>query len=293
MLSIDLTGKTAFVAGIGDDQGYGWAIARSLADAGCRVLVGVWPPVLQIFTGKLEQGRFDANRVLSNGKQLEFVEVFPLDAAFDHLEQVPEEVRNNKRYVEISSYTISDVAKEVEEKYGKIDILVHSLANGPEVKKPLLETSREGYLAAMSASSYSFVSLVQNFGPIMKEGGAVINLTYLAADRTVPGYGGGMSSAKAALQSDTRTLAYEAGRKWKIRINSISAGPLGSRAAKAIGFIGKMIDFSAEHSPIQREMKTSDVGNTACFLCSPLAVAITGAVVYVDNGLNTLAVPVE
>lgn len=293
MLGIDLKGKTAFVAGVGDDQGYGWAIARSLADAGCRVLVGVWPPVLQIFTTKFQQGKFDENRVLSDGSMLTFTEVFPLDAAYDKLEDVPEEVRTNKRYAELSSYTIADVAKEVEEKYGKIDILVHSLANGPEVKNPLLETSRAGYLSAVNSSAYSFVSLVQYFGPIMNEGGAAINLTYLAADRTVPGYGGGMSSAKAALQSDTRTLAYEAGRKWNIRINSISAGPLGSRAAKAIGFIGKMIDFSAQHAPLQREMSAKDVGDTACFLCSPLAVAITGSVVYVDNGLNTLAVPVE
>ena len=93
---------------------------------------------------------------------------------------------------------------------------VHSLANGPEVTKPLLETSRKGYLAALSASSYSFVSMMQRFAPIMNEGGAAISLTYIAADQVIPGYGGGMSSAKAALESDTKVLAYEAGRKHKV-----------------------------------------------------------------------------
>jgi enoyl-[acyl-carrier protein] reductase I len=99
---------------------------------------------------------------------------------------------------------------------------VHSLANGPEVTKPLLETSRKGYLAALSASSYSFVSMMQRFGPIMNEGGAAISLTYVAADQVIPGYGGGMSSAKAALESDTKVLAYEAGRKHKVGFECIS-----------------------------------------------------------------------
>ena len=107
-----------------------------------------------------------------------------------------------------------------------LDIVVHSLANGPEVKKPLLETSRKGYLAAVSASAYSLVAMVQRFAPLMRPGGAFISLTYLASERVIPGYGGGMSSAKAALESDTRTLAFEAGRKYGVRVNTISAGPL-------------------------------------------------------------------
>ena len=98
----------------------------------------------------------------------------------------------------------------------------------------MLETSRAGYLAASSASSYSMISMLQHFGPIMPEGSAAVSLTYLASERVVPGYGGGMSSAKAQLESDTRVLAWEAGRKYGIRVNTISAGPLASRAAVAI-----------------------------------------------------------
>src|SRR2546427_2331504 len=113
-----------------------------------------------------------------------------------------------------------------------LDIVVHSLANGPEVKKPLLETSRVGYLAAVSASAFALVSLVARLGPLTRPGGSFLSLTYMASERVVPGYGGGMSSAKAALESDTRTLAFEAGRKYGIRVNTISAGPLASRAPR-------------------------------------------------------------
>jgi enoyl-[acyl-carrier protein] reductase I len=157
------------------------------------------------------------------------------------------------------------------------------------VQKPLLETSRNGYLAALSASSYSKVSLLQRFGPIMNKGGAAISLTYLASEKIIPGYGGGMSSAKAALESDTQVLAYEAGRKWGIRVNTISAGPLGSRAAKAIGFIDDMINYSMSNAPLSEKPLTAmEIGQTAAFLCSPLASGITGSLVYVDNGLHAM-----
>jgi enoyl-[acyl-carrier protein] reductase I len=163
---------------------------------------------------------------------MEFKHIYPMDAVFDTPADVPEEIATNKRYAGNSGWTVSEVAEKVAKDIGKVDIIVHSLANGPEVVKPLLETSRKGYLAAVSASAYSLVSMVQRFGPLMNEGGSVVSLTYNASNRIIPGYGGGMSSAKAAMESDTRVLAYEAGRKYKIRVNTISAGPLGSRAAK-------------------------------------------------------------
>jgi enoyl-[acyl-carrier protein] reductase I len=200
-------------------------------------------------------------------------------------------LQTNKRYAASSGFTVSEVAADVKRDFGHIDILVHSLANGPEVTKPLLETSRKGYLAAASASSYSLVSLVQRFGPLMNKGGAVISLTYIASERTVPGYGGGMSSAKSALESDTRVLAYEAGRKWGVRVNTISAGPLGSRAAKAIGFIGSMINYSMANAPLaEKELTALEVGAVTAFLVSPLASAVTGITMYVDNGLHSVAV---
>jgi enoyl-[acyl-carrier protein] reductase I len=290
---MNLKGKKAFIAGIGDDQGYGWAIAKELANAGAEIIIGTWTPILKIFTQSWSMGKFDESRKLENGKLMEYLKVYSLDAAFDKPEDVPQETRENKRYQDAAGYTISEVAAQVEKDFGKIDILVHSLANGPEVKKPLLETSRNGYLAAMSASSYSFVSLIQHFGPIMHRGGSTISLTYIASERAIPGYGGGMSSAKAALESDTRMLAWEAGRKWGIRVNAISAGPLRSRAARAIGFIDSMISYSKVNAPLAKDLESEEVGKAAMFLASPAASAITGVTLYVDNGLHAMGLATD
>ncbi|KNA25161.1 hypothetical protein SOVF_008870 [Spinacia oleracea] len=292
-LPIDLKGKRAFIAGVADDNGYGWAIAKSLAAAGAEILVGTWVPALNIFETSLRRGKFDESRVLPDGSLMEITKVYPLDAVFDTLDDVPEDIKANKRYAGSSNWTVKEVVETVKQDFGSIDILVHSLANGPEVTKPLLETSRNGYLAAISASSYSYVSLLKHFLPIMNPGGCSLSLTYIASERIIPGYGGGMSSAKAALESDTKVMAFEAGRKRRIRVNTISAGPLRSRAAKAIGFIDMMIDYSIANAPLQKELSAEEVGNTAAFLASPLASAITGAVIYVDNGLNAMGVGVD
>ncbi|XVF69733.1 hypothetical protein PTKIN_Ptkin11bG0105500 [Pterospermum kingtungense] len=292
-LPINLKGKRAFIAGVADDNGYGWAIAKSLAAAGAEILVGTWVPALNIFETSLRRGKFNESRVLPDGSLMEIAKVYPLDAVFDNPDDVPEDIKTNKRYAGSSNWTVSEVAESVKQDFGSIDVLVHSLANGPEVSKPLLETSRDGYLAALSASSYSYVSLLKHFLPLMNPGGSSISLTYIASERVIPGYGGGMSSAKAALESDTRVLSFEAGRKHKIRVNTISAGPLRSRAAKAIGFIDTMIEYSIANAPLQKELSADEVGNTAAFLASPLASAITGAVIYVDNGLNAMGVGVD
>lgn len=288
MLEVNLKGKKAFIAGVGDDQGYGWAIAKELAKAGALIYIGCWPPILKIFQLSLKGGKFDT--LLPDGAHMEIAGVFPLDVVFDSQEDVPEEIRENKRYKGLSGFTLSEVAKSVQEEVGEIDILVHAVANGPEVQKPLLETSRNGYLAAISASSYSFVSLLHHFGPLMSQTGSAVSLTYLASERAVPGYGGGMSSAKAALESDTRTLAYEAGRKWGIRVNTISAGALPSRAAKAIGFIDEMVNYARKTAPLTKELKASEVGSSAAFLLSELASAVTGVTLYVDNGMHAMGV---
>ena len=102
-----------------------------------------------------------------------------------------------------------------------------------------------------------------------------------------------MSSAKAALESDTRTLAYEAGRKWGVRVNTISAGPLASRAASAIGIIERMVEYCAANSPIAAHLNPGDVGQTAAFLASPLARAVTGTTIYVDFGYHAMGMAPE
>lgn len=293
MLKIDLKGKKAFVAGIGDDQGFGWAIAKCLAEAGAELLIGTWTPLMKIFTTSLANGKFDESRRLSDGSLMQFAKVYPLDATFDSPENVPEEIRENKRYKEFAGYTISEVAQAIANDFGTIDIFIHSLANAPEVQKPLLDTSRNGYLTALSSSSYSFVSLLAHLGPHMSKGGAALSLTYIASERVIPGYGGGMSSAKAALESDTRTLAWEAGRRWGIRVNTISAGTLRSRAARAIGFIDQMIAYTSVNAPLMKDLDAIEVGQTAAFLVSNLASAVTGTILYVDNGMNIMGVGLD
>jgi enoyl-[acyl-carrier protein] reductase I len=293
MLSIDLTGKRAFVAGVADDQGYGWAIVRALAQAGASICVGTWPPTMRIFTKSLERGKLDLS--LPGGGEIEFERLYPLDAAFDDPDDVPEDLRDDKRYVDLTGYTIQGVADRMVEDFGPrcVDVVVHSLANGPEVQNALLDTSRPGYLAAVSASAYSLVSMVQRFGPLMRTGGAVVSLSYLAAERVVPGYGGGMSSAKAALESDTRTLAFEAGRRYGIRVNTISAGPLASRAARAIGTIEQMVEYYRENAALPEAGTADEVGVAAAFLCSPLASGITGETLHVDKGYHVMGMPAE
>src|SRR2546423_12155078 len=295
MLNIDLAGKRALVAGVADDAGFGFAIAKSLAEAGASVSVGTWPPALNIFMNLLGRGKMDESRKLSSGELLQFEKIYPLDASFDTLADAPEEIRSNKRYKDTGDFSIDGMAKQIESDFGKdsLDIVIHSLANGPEVKKPLLETSRSGYLTAVGVSAYSLISMVSRFGPLMRKGASFLSLTYMASERVIPGYGGGMSSAKAALESDTRVLAFEAGRKYGLRVNAISAGPLASRAASAIGIIERMVEYCADNSPLPDPLQADEVGNVAAFLSSPLAAGITGTVVYVDKGYHSMGMALQ
>ncbi len=202
--------------------------------------------------------------------------------------------------------TVQGCANRLREEFGEkpLDIVAHTLANAPEVSRGLLDTSRRGYLAAVGVSSYSMVSLVQRLGPLMRPEASYVSLTYLASERVIPGYGGGMSSAKAALESDTRVLAWEAGRRWGQRVNCISAGPVATRAASSIGreapgseagsegrakpFIQQMIEYVAESSPLPTPIAAREIGDAAAFLCSPLATGITGCVLHVDHGYHAM-----
>lgn len=295
MLNIDLSGRRALVAGVSDDGGFGFAIAKAFAEAGASVCVASWPPALNIFRNLLERGKMDASRTLSDGSLLQFEKIYPLDAAFDTLADAPEALRTSKRYKDVGDFSIDGLASRLAADFGgaPLDIVVHSLANGPEVKKALLDTSRAGYLEAVSVSAYSLVGMLHRLAPLMRPHGSFLSLTYMAGERVIPGYGGGMSSAKAALESDTRTLAYEAGRRHGLRVNTISAGPFASRAASAIGIIDTMVEYCAANSPLTEPLTAAEVGAAAAFLASPLASGITGATVYVDKGYHAMGMAVD
>lgn len=289
-MRIDLTGKRALVAGVADDVGFGFAIAKSLAEAGATVCVGIWPPAMKIFETLLRRGKMDTSRRLSNGKCFEFERLYPLDAAYDCWDDVPEDVRTSKRYAQRGDFTIQGLANQFKTDFGEqpVDIIVHSLANGPEVARPLLDVSRRGYLAAVGVSAYSLTSMVARFGPLMAPGGNFVSLTYLASERVVSRYGGGMSAAKAALESDTRTLAFEAGRRFGVRVNTISAGPYASRAASVTGAIEDIVSYYERNAPLPKRLVPEDVASAAAFLSSDLAGAITGTTLYVDNGYHVM-----
>jgi enoyl-[acyl-carrier protein] reductase I len=175
MLGIQLDGKRAFVAGVSDDRGYGWAIVRALARARATVCVGTWPPTLGIFTKSLERGKLDTS--LPEGGSIQLERIYPFDAVYDTAAEVPGDVREDKRYKDLAAFTVQETADQLHKDFGEscLDVVVHSLDNGPEVQKPLIDTSRAGYLAAVSASAYSMVSMVQRFGPLARPGGAFVS----------------------------------------------------------------------------------------------------------------------
>src|SRR4029077_19207049 len=246
----------AFVAGVADDGGFGFAIAKALAKAGATICVGTWPPAMGIFESLLERGKLAKSLELSRGGSLAFERIYPLDAAFDTLADAPPEIRDNKRYRERGDFSIAGTVARLREDFGDrpLDIVVHSLANGPEVRKALIDTSRSGYLSAVGVSAYSNLAFIRELGSLMRPDGCFLSLTYLAGERAIPGYGGGMSSAKAALESDTRTLAFAGGRRFGVRVNTISAGRNAPRAASAIGNIEAMVLYSHDNSPLLRHL---------------------------------------
>ena len=292
MLTIDLTGRRALIAGIADERGFGFAIAKQLAAAGASVCAATWPPAYRSFKGMLERGRYADAMRQPDGTSFSFERVYPLDARFELAADVPAEVRDNRRYREFERFTIEDLARSLAEDFGPpaLDIVVHCIANGPEVTKPLLDASQNGYMQAINASSYSFVGLAKHLSPLLRPDASFLCLSFIAGERVIPGYGGGMSSAKAALENDTRVLAYELGRRCGARVNCISAGPWASRAAGAVGFIEMMATHVANNAPIPRPITASEVADVAAFLASPLARAVTGTTTYVDNGSHCMGI---
>jgi len=299
MIPLDLSGKVALVTGVGDNESFAWFIAKALQAAGARLAFAVHPRMVRIVEGFLNSDQPDdaASRQLPFGAGVLKVEkLLPCDVGYDTMADVDEKTRADRRWSRVEEqygdYSIQGLMNAMGKHLGGIDILIHSIAFSPEIKNKALDTSRQAYLMALAISAYSLTALLRAAQPLMEnraDGAAALGLTYLGGDRVVPHYGGGMSTAKAALQIDAMQLASNLGPK-NIRVNLISAGPYASRAARSIGDIDQMIKYAADRSPLPRSIKPEEVANAAAFLCSPLASGITGEVLYVDCGYSTMGV---
>lgn len=290
MFKLDLSGKNAFVTGVADDAGFAWDIAKSLQAAGADVYLASHPRVVSIVERFIERDKYADSRKLPYGVEGELKPkaLFGCDVEFDTADAIPEDRRAQKGYD--GDVSIAGAMAKFQELSGggSLDILIHSVAFSPEIQNSHLETSRNAYLTAQSISAYSLVALTRAALPMMKDGASVVGLTYLASTRVTPGYGGGMASAKAALECDARALSWFAGERG-VRVNLVSAGPYASRAARSIGAITDMIDAAKERSPLRRSITGQDVADTTLFLCSPLAGAITGEIVHVDCGFHAMS----
>ena len=185
-----------------------------------------------------------------------------------------------------SDADIDRTFNEIQEKWGEIDFVIHSVAfaNGEDLKNPFSQTSREGFKLAMDVSAYSLVAVTNRAIPLMKNGGSIVTLSYLGAARVVPNYRV-MGVAKAALEASVRELAAELGPQ-NIRVNAISAGPIKTLAASGIAnFRGLMSSFEAR-APMKRVVTIEEVGLNTVYLLSNYSSGVTGEVLYVDAGFN-------
>lgn len=251
-----LQNKKGIIFGVANKRSIAWASAQSLAEAGAQLA----------FTFQNERLREKVESLAA-----EFADAFTIQCDVVKPEEVEETFR------------------QVSRRFGRLDFLVHSLAFAPReaLDGEYLATSRDAFATALEVSTYSLVTLARAAAPLMIEGGSIVSMTYYGAEKVVPNYNV-MGVAKAALEASTRYLAADLG-KHNIRVNTISAGPLNTLAARGVGNMGPMLRHHAERSPLRRNVEAREVGNTALFLCSPLSSGITGEVIHVDCGYNIMA----
>jgi enoyl-[acyl-carrier protein] reductase I len=256
---IDLTGKSALVVGVANQRSLAWAIAEALGQAGCRLA----------FTYQGERLR---ERVAELAQGYPGSPVWPCDVTREE--------------------ELAALFARLEQELGRLDILIHAVAFAPreELEGDFRATRREGWRVALEVSAYSLVDLSQRAVPLMERagGGSILTLTYLASQRVVPRYNV-MGSAKAALEHAVRQLAYELGPR-NIRVNAISAGPVATLSARGIAGFSRMVEHHRQVAPLGRSIEPREVGDAALFLCSDLASAITGEILFVDAGYNIMGV---
>lgn len=252
-----LAGKNIVVMGVANERSIAWAIAQSLAAQGARLA----------FT-------YESERVEARVRKL--ADTIPNSVVLQCNITVDEE--------------IDALATHLQEEFGVLHGLVHSIAfaNTEELKGMYAETSRAGFALANDISVYSLVAVSQRLYPLMTEGGSIMTMTYLGAERALPNYNV-MGVAKAGLEASVRYLAADLG-KFNVRVNAISAGPIRTLAAKGISDFNSILKQVEEKAPLRRTTEQAEVGDTAMFLMSHWSRGITGEVIYVDNGYNIVGI---
>jgi enoyl-[acyl-carrier protein] reductase I len=251
-----LAGKTGIVFGVANKRSIAWAIAQAWAREGAKLAFTYQGERLKDNVEELA-GTFGADTV-----------ILPCDVTKDD--------------------EIASVFKTVGEKFGKLNLLLHSVAYAPKdaLEGEFVNTSREAFRVAHDVSAYSLVALARAAAPLMTDGGSIVAMSYYGAEKVVPHYNV-MGVAKAALEASTRYLAYDLGPK-NIRVNCISAGPVNTLAARGIAGFSDMLKHYEAHAPLKRNVLPEELGATGAFLASDGAAAITGQVLYVDSGYQIM-----
>ena len=230
-----------------------------------------------------------ADACLNHGARLAFT--FQGERLREYIEDLTENIDTILIPCDVSDQAQVDAAFEaVDKKYGRLDFLIHSIAYAPReaLEGDFSATTRDAFRTALEVSAFSLTQLAFAAQPLMKDGGSIVTMSYYGSEKVVMNYNV-MGVAKAALESSVRYLAADLGKS-NIRVNAISAGPINTLSARGVKGMGAMLAYVAQRSPLQRNVKAADVGNTALFLVSDLSSAITGETIYVDCGYNIMGI---
>ena len=248
-----LEGKRGLILGLANDRSIAWGVAKAAKREGAILGMN--------YLGEMMEKRV---RPLAESLGAEIIE--PMNVSEDA--------------------SIDAFFDKVKEQWGELDFIVHSIAfaNKDALRDRFSTTSRADFHLAMDISAYSFIACAQRAAPLMKEGGSMVTMTYLGAERVIPGYGV-MGAAKAALEASTRYLAFDLGTDG-IRVNALSSGPIRTLAASAVGDFKKLMEKSARGSMLGRNVSQDEVGNTCAYLLSDMSSGVSGEVHYVDAGFH-------
>jgi enoyl-[acyl-carrier protein] reductase I len=253
-----MVGRRGLIVGVANNHSIAWGIAQALAAAGAELA----------FT---YQDAAFGKRVEPLAKSVGSDIVLPCDV------EEPE--------------SLDQVFESLDKKWGRMDFLVHAVAfsDKEELRGRYIDTSRENFLRTLNVSCFSFTDLARRASALMTDGGAMVTLTYLGAERVMPSYNV-MGVAKAALEASLRYLAVDLGKDG-IRVNAISAGPMRTLAGAAVGDARYVYSYNRDNAPLNRNVELAEVGNAGLYMLSDLSGGVTGEVMFVDSGFHAVGIP--